>query len=116
MSIFKEFFTFLKTFGVIGLAIAFVIGQASSTLVNAMVTDLINPTVGLFVPQGNLGNMTLKVTNISGTTSEFKYGDFISNIIDFVIIAFIIFLMYKELSKYKLVVVGKITKEEDNKP
>jgi len=39
----------------------------------------------------------------SGATSEFKYGDLIANIIDFVIIAFIVFLVYKQLSKYKLV-------------
>jgi large conductance mechanosensitive channel len=103
MVIFNEFFKFLKTFGIIGLAIAFVIGQASATLVNALVTDIVNPLVGLFVPTGDLNTMSIKVTNVSGTVSEFKYGDLISNIIDFVIIAFIIFLMYRELSKYKLV-------------
>ncbi len=47
--------------------------------------------------------MTFKVTNLAGSTTEFKYGDLISNIIDFLIIAFIVFLAYKQLSKYKLV-------------
>jgi large conductance mechanosensitive channel len=47
--------------------------------------------------------MTFKVTNLAGSTSEFKYGDLISNIIDFLIIALIVFLAYKQLSKYKLV-------------
>lgn len=113
MIIFKEFFTFLKTFGVIGLAIAFVIGQASSSLVNSLVTDIINPAVGLFIPSGNLNNMSIKITNVSGAVSEFKYGDLISQLIDFIIIAFIIFLMYKELSKYKLVVVPPTTSSQD---
>lgn len=44
-----------------------------------------------------------KVTNLAGSTTEFKYGDLISNIIDFLIIALIVFLAYKQLSKYKLV-------------
>ena len=40
-----EFFNFLKTFGIIGLAIAFVIGQAASKLITALVTDIITPFI-----------------------------------------------------------------------
>jgi large conductance mechanosensitive channel len=47
--------------------------------------------------------MTFKVTNLAGSTTEFKYGDLISNIIDFLIIALIVFLAYRQLSRYKLV-------------
>jgi large-conductance mechanosensitive channel len=43
-SLAQEFFDFLKTFGVIGLAIAFVIGQAASKLVTVLVNDIITPT------------------------------------------------------------------------
>jgi large conductance mechanosensitive channel len=99
----QEFFDFLKTFGIIGLAIAFVIGQAASRLVTALVNDIIDPFIGLFLPAGSLETMSVKVTNITGSTSEFKYGDLISNIIDFLIIALIVFLAYKQLSKYKIV-------------
>ena len=99
----QEFFDFLKTFGIIGLAIAFVIGQAASRLVTALVTDIIDPIVGFFLPAGSLQSLSFKVTNLAGTTTEFKYGDLISNIIDFLIIAFIVFLAYKQLSKYKIV-------------
>ena len=45
--------------------------------------------------------MSVKVTNLIGIATEFKYGDLISNIIDFLIIALIVFLAYKQLSKYK---------------
>jgi large conductance mechanosensitive channel len=99
----QEFFDFLKTFGIIGLAIAFVIGQAASRLVTALVNDIIDPFIGLFLPAGSLEAMSVKVTNLSGFTTEFKYGDLNSNIIDFAIIAFIVFLAYKQLSKYKIV-------------
>lgn len=98
----QEFFDFLKTFGIIGLAIAFVIGAAASKLVTALVQDIINPTVGLFLP-ASLEKMSANVTNASGATSQFKYGDFVANIIDFLIIALIVFIAYKVLSKYKLI-------------
>jgi large conductance mechanosensitive channel len=99
----QEFFDFLKTFGIIGLAIAFVIGQAASRLVTAFVNDIIDPIIGFFLPAGSLETLSIKVTNLAGSTTEFKYGDLISNIIDFLIIALIVFLAYKQLSKFKLV-------------
>jgi large conductance mechanosensitive channel len=99
-----EFMHFLKTFGIIGLAIAFVIGAASSKLVTALVTDLINPIIGLALPSGDLKTLQYSVTNqFTGVTSEFKYGDFIANVIDFLIIAIIVFILYKQLSRFKLV-------------
>jgi len=99
----QEFFDFLKTFGVIGLAIAFIIGAASSKLITSLVNDIINPLVGLFLPAGDLAKMSVNATSISGATSQFKYGDLIANIIDFAIIALIVFLAYKWLSRYRLI-------------
>src|SRR5256885_8604934 len=75
----KEFVDFLQTFGVIGLAIGFVIGVASSAVVNSLVKDLINPIVGLILPTGNLSSLNATVTSpVSGKPSVFLYGDFIS--------------------------------------
>ncbi len=109
----QEFFDFMKTFGVIGLAIAFVIGQAASKLVTALVEDIINPLIGLFLPAGDLSKLLASVPNVSGAISEFKYGDFIANIINFLIIALVVFIAYKTLSKYKLV--EDKTKPEESK-
>lgn len=94
----QEFVGFLKTFGVIGLAIAFVIGAAASKLVTALVNDIINPLVGLLLPAGDLKAMSFSIGN-----SSFKYGDLVSNVIEFAIIAFVIFLAYKQLSRLKMV-------------
>ena len=99
-----DFARFLNTFGIIGLAIAFVIGSAASKLVSALVTDIINPIVGLALPSGDLKTLEYSVTNqLTGITSNFRYGDLIGNIIDFIIIAAIVFILYKQLSKFKLV-------------
>jgi large conductance mechanosensitive channel len=108
-----QFFDFLKTFGIIGLAIAFVIGQASSKLITALVEDIINPLIGLFLPSGSLEQLSTKITSISGVISEFKYGDFIANIIDFLIIALVVFVAYRALSKYKII--ENKSKTEENK-
>jgi large conductance mechanosensitive channel len=97
-SFIQEFVEFLEKFSVIGLAIAFVIGQAASKLISAFVNDMITPLVGLLTPNvGDLNKVQLTVGN-----STFSYGDLISNVINFLIIALIVFLAYKQLSKFGL--------------
>ena len=99
----KEFVDFLQTFGVIGLAIGFVIGVASSAVINSLVKDLINPIVGLVLPTGNLSSLNATITSpVSNKPSVFLYGDFISQVIYFIIIALVVFLMYKQLKRLGL--------------
>jgi large conductance mechanosensitive channel len=95
----REFFDFLQKFGVIGLAIAFVIGQAASKLVTAFVNDIVTPFIGLLTPETG----DLKAMSVTIGKSTFSYGSLIANIIDFLIIAFVVFLAYKQLSKLKIV-------------
>ncbi len=98
-----EFIDFLQTFGVIGLAIGFVIGVASSAVVTSLVKDIIDPIVGLVLPTGNLSSLNATITSpVSGKPSVFLYGDFISQIIYFVIIALVVFIMYKQLKRLGL--------------
>ena len=109
----EQYVAFLIAFGVIGIAIGFVIGQAVNKLVTAIVKDIVSPTIGLFLP-GNLDNMSATVTGIYGHPLEFKYGDLISNIIDFAIIVLLVFLAYKVLARYKLI--EDKSKPEEKKP
>ncbi|MEW6042878.1 MAG: large conductance mechanosensitive channel protein MscL [Thermoproteota archaeon] len=95
----KEFFDFLQKFGVIGLAIAFVIGQAASKLITAFVNDIVTPFIALLTPETD----DLKMMSVTVGGSTFAYGDLIANIIDFLIIAFVVFLAYKQLSRLKIV-------------
>ena len=98
----KEFVEFLQTFGVIGLAIGFIIGLASGNLVSALVKDLVNPLIGLVLP-GDLSTLgyTTNAT-LSGKQVTFAYGDFLSSIINFLVIALVVFLAYKQLKKMGL--------------
>src|SRR5438445_13644732 len=88
-----EFTDFLQTFGVIGLAIGFVIGVASSAVVNSLVKDLINPIVGLVLATGNLQSLNATVTSpVSGQRSLLPYGDFVSQPIHFVMLARVVLI------------------------
>ncbi len=61
-------------------------------------TDIITPFIGLFLPYGDLSKMAATVANL-----KFMWGDLVANLIDFLITAFVVFLAYKQLSRFKLV-------------
>ncbi|MCZ7383989.1 MAG: MscL family protein [Candidatus Methanoperedens sp.] len=95
-SFMQEFMDFLNKYGVIGLAVAFVMGAAVTKLVTALVTDLIMPIIGALIPGGDWRSATLNVGNI-----KFMVGDFIGALIDFTIIAVVIFMIVKAIVKEK---------------
>jgi large conductance mechanosensitive channel len=100
MSMISEFMEFLKKYQVLGLAVAFIIGGAASKLVTAMVNDLIMPIVGLLVPGGDWRTFAISLTNEVGK-NELKIGDFVGAVIDFVIIAAVVFTVVKFIMKEK---------------
>lgn len=95
-SFMQEFNEFLTKYGVIGLAVAFVMGAAVTKLVTALVTDLIMPIIGALIPGGDWRTATLTAGNI-----KFLIGDFVGALIDFIIIAIVIFLIVKYFVKEK---------------
>ena len=90
----NEFMDFLKKYQVIGLAVAFVIGAAATKLVTAMVQDLIMPIVAVVVPGGDWRTAVLQAGPI-----KFQAGDFVGAVIDFVIIALVVFLLVKYIMR-----------------
>jgi len=95
-SFMQEFMDFLNKYGVIGLAIAFVMGAAVTKLVAALVADLIMPIIGALIPGGDWRAATLNIGGI-----KFMVGDFIGALIDFIIIALVIFMIVKTIVKEK---------------
>ena len=85
---------FLKKYQVIGLAVAFVIGSAASTLVTALVKDIIMPFVGVLIPGGDWQSTVLQIGPV-----KFMPGDFAGALINFIIIALVIFLLVKYIMK-----------------
>lgn len=89
----KGFVEFIREQGVVGLAVGFILGGAVSKLVSALVTDLINPLLG--VALGTVGG--LKSASFSVGSATFLYGDLISVLIDFIIVAFVVYFGVKLL-------------------
>jgi large conductance mechanosensitive channel len=90
----REFMDFLQKYQVIGLAVAFVIGTAATKLVNSTVTDIIMPIIAIIIPGGNWRVAVFPIGPI-----QFLLGDFVGAIIDFVIIAMVIFILVKYIMK-----------------
>jgi len=93
----EEFMDFLNKYGVLGLAIGFIIGGAAGALVSALVGDILMPVITLFLPGGDW-----KTAYIPIGTQQIKYGDFFGVLINFIIIALIVFIIARQLSKTKL--------------
>ncbi len=94
----KGFLSFIREQGVVGLAVGFILGGAVSKVVAALVTDIINPLVGVLLGfAGNLSAMSLKIGS-----AQLKWGDFLSVLIDFLIIAAVVYFGTKGLGLDKL--------------
>jgi len=85
-----EFVEFLMKYQVIGLAVAFIIGAAATKMVTAMVTDIIMPIIAVLIPGGDWRTAVVQAGPI-----KFLVGDFVGSLIDFIIIALVVFLIVK---------------------
>jgi large conductance mechanosensitive channel len=89
----RGFIEFIREQGVVGLAVGFILGGAVSKLVSAIVTDLINPLLGIAL--GSVGG--LKSASFSVGSATFLYGDMISVLMDFIVIALVVYFGVKLL-------------------
>jgi len=94
MGFVDEFMAFLNKHKVIGLAVAFIIGAAAAKLVSALVNDIIMPLIAVFIPGGDWRTFVLQLGPV-----KLLIGDFAGAVIDFVIVAFVIFLIVKYMVK-----------------
>lgn len=94
----KGFIEFIRTQGVVGLAVGFILGRGISDLVGSIVNDLINPIIGIAL--GRLGDLSdLKLTILA---SSIMYGKFITVVINFFIIAAVVYFGVKKLGLDRL--------------
>ena len=90
----KEFKEFISRGNVMDLAVGVIMGAAFTAIVQSLVSNLINPLIGLFLGKIDLSSLVFKVGD-----ATFKYGTFIESIINFLIIAFVVFLLVKVMNK-----------------
>lgn len=92
----KEFKDFIARGNVIDMAVGIIVGAAFTSIVNSLVTNLINPLVGLFVGKIDLSNLVFTVGD-----AQFKYGAFLNAVINFLIIAFVVFMLVKGINRFR---------------
>ena len=94
----KGFIEFIRTQGVVGLAVGFVLGKAVSDVVASFVNDLINPIIGIAL--GRFDDLSLISAQV--LSANITYGKFISVIINFLIIALVVYMAVTKLGLNKL--------------
>ena len=107
---FQEFKKFAMKGNVLDMAIGVIIGGAFGKIVSSLVTDIIMPPLGWLTGGINFSNLklTLKAATQNAPALTLNYGTFINTIIDFLIIAFSIFIVIRQINRFK--------KKEEEKP
>jgi large conductance mechanosensitive channel len=101
--IFGEFKEFAVKGNVIDLAVGVIIGGAFGKIVSSLVTDIILPPIGLLTSGIDFSSKAFVLKDATATTPAvtINYGMFINNIITFIIVAFSVFLLVKQINKLK---------------
>ena len=109
----QGFIDFVREQGVVGLGVGLILGLASKSLVDSLVNNVINPVVGVILGSNNLSAkyVCLKSSGLV-CTSKIGYGQFVSDIISFLIIAAVVYFVVKGLKLDKL---DKKKDKEDKK-
>jgi len=106
----KEFKEFAMRGNVMDLAIGVIIGGAFGKIISSLVNDMFMPVIGLLLGKVDFSNLFINLTDTSYVTlkeakeagaATLNYGNFIQIVVDFLIVAFVIFLMVRQLNKLK---------------
>ncbi|MDD6190129.1 MAG: large-conductance mechanosensitive channel protein MscL [Firmicutes bacterium] len=98
----QEFKEFISRGSVVDLAVGVIIGGAFTAIVNSLVNDIIMPVVGLIIGGIDFSELKYVITPATATTPEAAicYGAFIQNVVNFLLVAFVIFLLVKGINKF----------------
>ncbi len=96
----KEFKEFIAKGNVMDMAVGIIIGAAFTAIVGSLVEDLINPIISLFMGGVDFSGLGVKLGE-GEDAAVFAYGKFIMAVINFLIIAFVVFLLVKAVNKMK---------------
>ena len=97
----EEFIEFINRGSVVDLAVGVAVGGAFTAIVNSLVNDIVMPIVGLLLGGVDFTGLAIRVPNFFGTGDEavIAYGNFIQNVIEFLIIAIVIFMIIKAMNR-----------------
>ena len=103
MGMFKEFKEFAMRGNVVDMAVGIIIGAAFGKIVSSLVNDVIMPPIGLLLGNIDFSQLaiTLKEKTLVAEAVTVKYGVFINTVLDFVIVAFAIFIVIKQINRFR---------------
>jgi len=98
----KEFKEFINRGSVVDLAIGVAVGGAFTAIVKSLVDDIIMPITSLLAGGADFSSLSIDIPNIFGadTVAHIAYGNFIQNVVNFLIIAFTVFVIVKALNQF----------------
>ncbi|MBQ3429929.1 large-conductance mechanosensitive channel protein MscL [Candidatus Saccharibacteria bacterium] len=113
----KEFKEFINRGSVVDLAVGIIIGGAFTSIVNSLVNDVVMPVVSMIIGGFDFSNLKLTIpAYIPGIEpATINYGNFITAVINFLIIAFVIFLLVRTLNKMRERAARATAKAEEKK-
>ncbi len=100
----NEFKTFIAQGNVLDLAVGIIIGAALGKITTSLVEDIINPVLGLVIGGIDFSQLKIVLKEAVGTTPEvaIRYGNFLNVVIQFLTIAFVVFLLVKAANRARL--------------
>jgi len=103
MSMVSEFKEFAIKGSAVDMAVGIVLGAAFGKIVNSLVNDVIMPPVGALLGGKDFSSLaiTIKAATLSAPAVVIKYGQFVNNAVDFLIVAFSVFLFVKGINRLK---------------
>jgi len=109
----KEFREFALRGNVVDMAVGIIVGAAFGTIVQSLVADVIMPPIGLVLGRVDFSSLdiTLKPATAAAPAVAIKYGTFINHIVSFVIVAFCVFLLVKQVNRLRRPAPAPTTKE-----
>ncbi|MBR0416532.1 MAG: large-conductance mechanosensitive channel protein MscL [Firmicutes bacterium] len=114
---FKEFKEFISKGNVMDMAVGLVTGSAFTAIVTSLVNDVIMPCVGVLVGGVDFTDLKIVLKAASGEAEAvtLNYGNFIQAVVNFLIVAFVIFLVVKAMNKMRAAAEKLAKKEEEEK-
>lgn len=104
----KQFRDFAMRGNVVDLAVGIIIGAAFGKIVSSLVADVIMPPIGALIGGINFTDLKFSINTFADGLVTINYGNFIQTLVDFIIIAFAIFMLIKGINRFK--------KKEEAKP
>ena len=108
MKFFAEFKKFIARGNVLDMAVGVIIGSAFTKIVTSLVTDVITPVLSIITGKVNMTDLKIQISDELAIT----YGNFLQAVLDFLIIAFVVFVMVNSINKFH----DNIKKKEEEEP